>query len=82
MTKKKQTRIEGKIEAITNSEPFYMVVVEEGVFPPKNKHLSYQDAFEECLRLSKKENKKAYVMLSVTLVEQIPNVLQFNLVKI
>jgi hypothetical protein len=81
MTKKKQ-KFEGKIEAITSSEPFYMVVVEDGVFPPKNKHLKYEDAFEECLRLSKKENKKAYVMLSVTLVEQIPNVLQFNLVKI
>jgi hypothetical protein len=81
MTKKKQ-KFEGKIEAITSSEPFYMVVVEEGVFPPKNKHLSYQDAFEECLRISKKENKKAYVMLSVTLVEQIPNILQFNLVKL
>jgi len=81
MTKKKQ-KFEGKIEAITSSEPFYMVVVEEGVFPPKTKHLSYQDAFEECLRLSKKENKKAYVLLSVTEVEQIPNVKQFNLVKI
>jgi hypothetical protein len=81
MTKKKQ-KFEGKIEAITSSEPFYMVVVEEGIFPPKTKHLSYQDAFEECLRISKKENKKAYVMLSVTLVEQIPNVLQFNLVKL
>jgi len=80
--KKKQTRFEGKIEPITNNEPFYMVLVEESVYPPKNKHLKYEDAFEECLRLSKKENKKAYVMLSITLVEQIPNVKQFNLVKI
>jgi hypothetical protein len=29
--------------------------------------------------LSKKENKKAYVLISVTQVEQIPNVKQFNL---
>ena len=54
---KKKQKFEGKIEAITSSEPFYMVVVEEGVFPPKNKHLNYEDAFAECLRLSKKENK-------------------------
>jgi hypothetical protein len=79
---KKTTKYEGKIEPLTSAQPFYMVVVEEGIFPPKTKHLSYQDAFEECLRLSKKLNKKAYVMLSVTLVEQIPNILQFNLVKL
>ena len=82
MKNKKQTRIEGKIEPITNSEPFYMVVVEEGICPPKYKHLNYQDAFDECLRLSQKLNKKAYVLLSVTEVEQIPNVKQFNLVKL
>jgi len=29
--------------------------------------------------LSKKENKKAYVLISVTKVEQIPNVKQLNL---
>ena len=81
MTKKKQ-KFEGKIEAITSAEPFYMVVVEEGICPPKYKHLNYKDAFDECLRLSQKLNKKAYVLLSVTEVEQIPNVLQFNLVKL
>ena len=81
MNKKTKTKYEGKIEPLTISEPFYMVIVEETHTPPKNKHLKYEDAFQECLRLYKKENKKAYVVLSVTEVEQIPNVKQFNLVK-
>ena len=56
-----------------------MVVVEDSFYPPKKKHEKYDDAFQEMLRLSKKENKKAYVLISVTQVEQIPNVKQFNL---
>ena len=79
MSKKKQVKFEGKIKPLTDYKPFYMVVVEDGVYPPKLKHENYEDAFQEMLRLSKKENKKAYVLISVTQVEQIPNVKQFNL---
>lgn len=79
MSKKKEVKFEGKIEPLTDCKPFYMVVVEDGVYPPKQKHENYEDAFHEMLRLSKKENKKAYVLISVTQVEQIPNVKQFNL---
>jgi hypothetical protein len=79
MKKKKETFFEGKIEPLHDSTPFYMVVVEGGVHPPYNKHLKYEDAFSEMLRLSKKENKKAYVLQSVTQVEQIPNVIQFKI---
>jgi hypothetical protein len=52
----------------TNSEPFYMVVVEEGL-AQKTKYLKYEDAFKQCLSISKKENKKAYVVVSITEVE-------------
>lgn len=79
MLKKKQPKFEGKIEPITKSKAFYMVIVEDSVYPPRLKHEKYEDAFEEMLRLSKKENKKAYVLLSVTEVEQIPNVKQFRI---
>jgi hypothetical protein len=76
--KKKQVKFEGRIEPLTDCTPFYMVVVEGGLYPPKLKHETYEDAFEEMLRLSKKENKKAYVLISVTQVEQVPNVKQFK----
>jgi len=79
MSKKKEVKFEGKIEPLTDCKPFYMVVVEGGAHPPKLKHEKYEDAFQEMLRLSKKENKKAYVLISLTQVEQIPNVKQFNL---
>lgn len=79
MSKKKTPKFEGKIEPLTDCKPFYMVVVEDSVYPPKKKHENYEDAFTEMLRLSKKENKKAYILISLTQVEQIPNVKQFNL---
>lgn len=79
MSKKKEVKFEGKIEPLKDCNPFYMVIVEDGVYPPKLKHEKYDDAFQEMLRLSKKENKKAYVLISVTQVEQIPNIKQFNL---
>ena len=79
MAKKKEVKFEGKIEPLTDCKPFYMVFVEDSVYPPKLKHEKYEDAFQEMLRLSKKENKKAYVLSSVTQVEQIPNVKQFSL---
>lgn len=74
----KKKKFEGKIEPLTDCKPFYMVVVEDSVSQTRIKHEKYEDAFNEMLRLSKKENKKAYVMISVTQVEQIPNVKQFN----
>lgn len=77
--KKKQVKFEGRIEPLTDCTPFYMVVVEDGLYPPKLKYEKYEDAFEEMLRLSKKENKKAYVLISVTQVEQVPDVKQFNI---
>jgi hypothetical protein len=54
-----------------------MVVVEEGFTPPKVKWETYDEAFTECLRLSRKENKKAYVVSIITQIELIPNITQF-----
>jgi hypothetical protein len=79
MKKKNETKFEGKIEPFYDSTPFYMVVVEGSTHPPQTKHEKYEDAFLEMLRLSNKENKKAYVLQSVTQVEQIPNVSQFKI---
>lgn len=76
--KKNKAKFQGKIEPLINSTPFYMVVVQGAFYPPEKQHETYEDAFNECLRLSKKENKKAFVMLSVSQVEQIPNVTQFK----
>lgn len=59
MSKKKEVKFEGRIEPLTDCKPFYMVVVENGVYSPNMKHDKYEDAFQEMLRLSKKENKKA-----------------------
>lgn len=79
MPKRKEVKFEGKIEPLTYCKPFYIVIVEDSICPPMFiKHERYEDAFQEMLRLSKKENKKAYVLISVTQVEQIPNVKQFK----
>jgi hypothetical protein len=78
MAKNRPPKYEGKIEQLRDTTPFYMVVVEGSIYPPSQKHETYEKAFEECLRLSKKENKTAYVMKAVTQVEQIPNITQFK----
>ena len=79
MSIKKEVKFEGKIKPIQDKKPFYMVVVEGSNNPPRCKHDVYEDAFQEMLRLSNVENKKAYVLLSVSQVEQIPNVTQFKI---
>jgi len=79
LTAKTPPKYEGKIEPLRDTTPFYMVVVAGdrlSIDPVVYK--SYEKAYEECLRLSKKENKPAYVVKSVTQVEQIPNVTQFK----
>jgi len=73
-----QPKFQGKIEPLVNPKSFYMVVVEGSIYPPNQKHETYEDAFNECLRLSNKENKKAFVLLAVSQVELIPNVTQFT----
>ena len=55
-----------------------MVIVEESLYPPKVKYETYEEAFQEALKQSKIFNVKAYVMSSVTQIEQIPNVTQFK----
>ena len=77
MTKSKK-KFEGKIEPLNNEQKVYMVWVEDSIYPPKQKHDNYESAFEESLRLSKKENKTAYVLIAVTKVELIPNITQFK----
>lgn len=74
MGKKIKPKFEGKIEPIRRSEKFYMVVVEGGHTPPSKKHEEYDDAFAEALRLTKMQNKKAYVVQAITEVELIANV--------
>jgi hypothetical protein len=71
-------RFEGKIEPLQKATSFYMVVVEGSIYPTTQKHKKYEDAFSECLRLSNKENKKAFVLLAICQVELIPNVTHFK----
>lgn len=72
------TRYEGTIVPLSTKEDKYMVVVEDGYTPPKVKWNDYDTAFQECLRLTKKENKKAYVVQIITQIELIPNVTQYK----
>ena len=76
--KKASELFEGEIKPFANTKPFYMVVVQGSIYPPEKQHETYDDAFNECLRLSKKENKTAFVMVSVTQVELIHNVTQLK----
>jgi hypothetical protein len=70
-------KYKGTIEPLRTSKLFWMVVVENG-YAPLKKHDSYEEAFEECSRLSKKENKTAYVLKAETQIEQISNVIQLK----
>jgi hypothetical protein len=70
-------KYKGTIEPLRKSKSFWMVVIENGYAPVK-KHDSYEEAFEECSRLSKKENKTAYVLKAETQIEQISNVIQLE----
>jgi hypothetical protein len=78
MAKKVNPRFQGKIEPLSKSKVFYMVVVEGGHTPPNKQHEEYDDAFAEALRLAKRENKKAFVVQAITEVEMIPNVKQLS----
>jgi hypothetical protein len=73
-----KNRFEGVVEPFNNKKPFYMVVVEGNHTPPKVKHESYNDAFDEAMRLCKKENKTTYVVSSVTQINLVPKILQYH----
>jgi hypothetical protein len=70
------SKYEGTIQGITE-KPFYMVFVEGGN-TPQVKHEEYNDAFLEMVRLSKKENKKSYVVKVVSMCELTPNIIQYE----
>jgi len=70
------SKYEGTIQGFTE-KPKYMVIVEGGNAPTK-KHEEYNDAFNEMVRLSKKENKKSYVVKVISMCEFIPNVVQYE----
>lgn len=78
MAKKLKPKFEGKIEPLSKSKTFYMVVVEGGYTPPRKQHECYDEAFAEATRLAKIENKKAFVVQAITEVEMIPNVKQLT----
>lgn len=70
----KISTMEANLEPTQKSKPFYMVFVENSSSLPIVKHEMYPDAHGEMLRLSKKEGKKAYVLLAVSEVEQVPKI--------
>jgi len=72
-----QPRYVGSIEPLRCAKAFWMVAIENGYTPIK-KHESYEEALAECQRLSKKENKTAWVLKAETQVEQIPYVIQLK----
>jgi hypothetical protein len=69
-------KYEGTIQGFTE-KPKYMVIVEGGNAPTKQ-HEEYNDAFNEMVRLAKKENKKSYVVKVISMCKLIPNVVQYE----
>jgi hypothetical protein len=61
-------------ESIEEVQGFYMVVVSGSIYPPTEQHNDFDYALGEATRLSKKENKTAYVLKSVTQVEQVSKI--------
>jgi hypothetical protein len=72
-------KYKGEIKPIVSDKVFYMVVVESGNTPTTKKHYSYEEAFAECNRLSKKKHKIAYIVKAITEIRQISNVTQLEL---
>ena len=70
----KISTMETNLEPTQESQPFYMVFVENSASAPTVKHENYADAHAEMLRLSKKQGQKAYVLFSITEVEQVPKI--------
>ena len=70
------SKYEGTIQGFTE-KPFYFVIVEGGNATTK-KYEEYNDAFLEMVRLSKKENKKCYVVKVVSMCELITNIVQYE----
>jgi len=74
---KKSKRFEGTLDKISNTKPFYMVLVEGSHTTPSVKHEDYNEAFQEGLRLANKENKNTYILYSLSQVSLIPKVIQY-----
>ena len=68
-------KYEGKIEPMR--KPKHIVYVQGG-FSPVKEHDTYDSAFEEALRLSKTTGKTVHVVKTVTTIELIPNVKQYE----
>jgi len=65
-------------ELIEEVEGFYMVVVTGSIYPPTEQHKDFDYALGEATRLSKKENKTAYVLKAVAQVEQVSKITNFK----
>jgi len=65
-------------EPIEEVEGFYMVVVTGSIHPPTEQHKDFDYALGEATRLSKKENKTAYVLKAVVQVEQVSKITNFK----
>ena len=55
----------------------YLVVVQGSQYPPRIFHDNYNEALNEATRLATKENKKAYVVEVMAMVELTPNVTKY-----
>jgi hypothetical protein len=73
-----QPRNKGTIEPLRTATSFWIVWVDGSHVNHFKQHTTYEEAFAECQRLSKKENKTAYVLKAETQVEQISNVIQLT----
>jgi hypothetical protein len=55
----------------------YLVVVQGSQYPPIIFHDTYNEALNEATRLATKENKRAYVVKVMAMVELTPNVTKY-----
>ena len=80
MLKDKAESSLSKLLSLSETEeekPFFMVHVENRSSPTK-RYDDYKEAYEEALRLSKKENQKTFVLKVCTEIEQVPSIKHFN----
>lgn len=63
------SQLKNKSNQMENQTEQFLVVVQGSQYPPTILHDTYNEALMEATRITKKENKRAYVVKVVAMVE-------------
>lgn len=77
---KENSRYKGLINNINQSEKFYVVyLLNDGIgdIVRNQKYKDYNEAFEQCLKMTKEKNYTGYILECITEINLLPNVTQF-----